>query len=253
MDCTRRNFVEMMAAGAGGLLGCGLTGVGRSGAGSARLTARPANPTGSVTVGLNPLGLSQSRDGYLYVPAGYRAGHPMPFLLALHGAGIPARGPLNLWSPYADSHGFLLLSVDSADYTWDAIRGSYGTDVAFIDSALRRAFGRVSVDPAHLAVSGFSDGASYALGLGLANGDLFRRTLAHSPGFIAASDSPPAGHTEFFFSHGVQDPILPIEYASRRIVPELKRDGYSVTYVEFQGGHQVPPEVAAAAVTWFLR
>lgn len=224
-----------------------------SGGGSARLNARPGNPSGTVTAGLNRLGLGQSRDGYLYVPASYVAGHPMPFLLALHGAGIPAQGPLNLWSSYADSHGFLLLSVDSADYTWDAIHGGYGTDVAFIDSALRRAFSRVTIDPAHLAVSGFSDGASYALGLGLANGDLFRRTLAHSPGFIAASDTPPTGHTEFFFSHGVQDQILPIDYASRRIVPALKRDGYTVTYVEFQGGHQVPPEVAAAAVTWFLR
>lgn len=253
MHPSRREFLQICVVGAGGLLGCGLPSAAEPGGGSARLTARPGTPTGTVATGINRLGLGATRDGYLYVPPGYVPGQPTPFLLALHGAGISAQGPLDLWGPYADARGFLLLSVDSADPTWDAIQGRYGPDVAFIDAALARAFGRVTVDPARLALSGFSDGATYALGLGLANGDLFVRTIANSPGGIVPSDTPPTGHTEFFFSHGVQDTVLPIDLASRRIVPELRQEGYTVTFLEFQGGHLVTPEVALATVDWFLR
>ena len=248
MDWSRRGFVEMLALGAGGLLGCGLPSIPEPGGGSARLSARPGSPTGSVTAGLNRLGLGATREGYLYVPAGYVAGHPTPFLLALHGAGIPAQGPLNLWSAYAESHGFLLLSVDSADFTWDAMRGPYGTDVAFIDAALQRAFGRVSVDPARLALSGFSDGATYALGLGLANGDLFPRVVACSPGFVMSA--PPQGRPRVFVSHGTADQILPIDRCSRVIVPRLRMLNYDVTYREFEGRHEMPPEILAEALRW---
>jgi predicted esterase len=35
-------------------------------------------------------------------------------------------------------------------------------------------------------------------------------------------------------------------------VPELKQDGYPVTYREFDGPHTVPPEITAEAMRWFL-
>jgi phospholipase/carboxylesterase len=37
--------------------------------------------------------------------------------------------------------------------------------------------------------------------------------------------------------------VLPIDRCSRRLVPELQRAGYDVTYEEFDGGHVVPPSV----------
>ena len=229
--------------------GCGFPSSSDPGGGSARLTARPGTPSGTVTAGLTKLGLGTSRDGYLYVPESYVAGHPTPFLMALHGAGIPAQGPLNLMTPYADSHGFLLLSVDSADYTWDAMVGRYGMDVAFLDQALQRAFARCSVDPDRVVVSGFSDGASYGLGLGLANGDLFSRVVAFSPGFISPSDTPAAGHPEFFFSHGRQDPVLPIDVLSRR--PPPARGAGLRSPVEFEGDTTSPRRTRSRRLTWF--
>lgn len=251
---SRRDFVRALAVGAGTLLGCNSESIfGEPGGGSARFTARPGMPTGSVSPGLIPLGLSPSRDGLLYVPASYVAGTPTPFLLALHGAGSTAEGPIGLMSRYADSHGFLLLSVDSSGLTWDAITYRYSYDVTFIDFALQKAFERCSVNPARIVVSGFSDGASYALGLGLANGDLFSRVVAFSPGFIPPSDTAPTGRPEFFVSHGLQDPILPIDRASRRIVTDLRDDGHTVEFVEFAGGHTIPNAIALAGVTWMLR
>ena len=33
----------------------------------------------------------------------------------------------------------------------------------------------------------------------------------------------------------------------------LKRQGYQVTYREFEGKHTLPPEVAQEAMRWFLK
>jgi phospholipase/carboxylesterase len=127
------------------------------------------------------------------------------------------------------------------------IRGGYGPDVAFLEQALSAVFARFAVGP--LAVSGFSDGASYALSIGLANGDLFGHVLAWSPGFMAPPDL--AGRPRVFVSHGTDDRVLPIDRCSRRLVPVLRADGYDVRYEEFEGGHVVPPDVLAASLDWF--
>jgi len=106
----------------------------------------------------------------------------------------------------------------------------------------------VTVDFARLAVGGFSDGATYALSLGLINGDLFNRVVAFSPGFVI--DGTPHGTPQFFISHGDADPILPIDRCGRRIVSELRKRGYEVTLREFAGGHEIPADIARDAMRW---
>lgn len=252
---TRRRFITALGAAATVLpFGCGGPSGEVAGGGSARLIARPGVPTMSITPGTWPLGLGPTTyDGFLLVPQSYVAGTPTPLVLALHGAGSRASGPINLLGTYAESRGFIVLSVDSVGLTWDAITFKYLSDVQFIDRALAHAFARCSVDPARVVVEGFSDGASYGLGLGLANGDLFTRVVAFSPGFIPAFDSPIVGKPEIFCSHGLQDPILSIESASRRIVADLRSNGYVVDYHEFIGGHEVPGTMASLAADWLMR
>ena len=106
-----------------------------------------------------------------------------------------------------------MLAPDSRGTTWDAIREGFGDDVAFLNRALEHVFSRLAVDPARVAIGGFSDGASYAISLGLANGDLFPRIAAFSPGFIVGA--APHGHPRVFVSHGTSDQILPINRCSR--------------------------------------
>src|SRR5262249_24267899 len=125
-------------------------------------------------------------------------------------------------------------------------------DLAFIDKALQQTFDRCAVDPERIAVEGFSDGASYALGLGLPNGDLFRRVMAFSPGMIPASESPDMGKPRFFLSHGHQDPVLSFNGTSKAFVPGLRKDGFDVTFVEFDGVHELPPAVLNQAMDWWL-
>jgi predicted esterase len=142
----------------------------------------------------------------------------------------------------AEEAGLCVLLPESRGSTWDAILGGFGPDVAFIDRALARTFELVNVDETRLAIGGFSDGASYALTLGLPNGSLFRRILAFSPGFVVGA--VPDGKPRIFVSHGTRDTVLPIDRCSRVLVPQLRRAGYDVTYREYDGVHAVPPEIA---------
>lgn len=172
-------------------------------------------------------------------------------MVSLRGAGGSAAGGLALLGPVADEHGIVVLTPASRGSTWDAIRGRDGVDRALVDQALEAVFAAVRADPERIAVAGFSDGASYALGLGLANGGLFRRIVAFSPGLEPAARGQ--GRPEVFVSHGDADDVLPVARTSRQIVPALEEDGYDVTYREFAGGHAVPPGGAQEAVEWLLR
>lgn len=225
-----------------------------SGPDGGRLSARPGTTSDADSgrppkTGLAPLGLGGSRDGALYVPATYRAGVSAPLSVKLHGAGGDGRAGLRPFLPLADAAGMLLLGVDARGPTWDVIRGGFGSDIAFLDEALAKVFGRYTVDPARISIEGFSDGASYALSAGLTNGDLFSRIVAFSPGFMSPAEL--RGRPGIFVSHGVRDNVLPIDRCSRRIVPELERARYAVRYREFDGPHTVPPEIAREAVDWF--
>lgn len=214
-----------------------------------RLSARPAGAVAGVGPGLHALGVSPIRDALLYVPAELRSDRPAPLAVMLHGAGGGAEAAIDLLRSGADRAGVILLAPPSRAETWDVIMGGYGPDVEFVDRALAAAFSHCPVDSRRLAIGGFSDGASYALSIGLTNGDLFSHVLAFSPGFCAPGQL--VGTPSCFLSHGTGDPVLPIDRCSRVIVPRLRRAGRDVLYREFDGGHSVPPAVAAEALEWF--
>lgn len=214
-----------------------------------QITARPGSTATRVEPGLHRLGIEERRDALLYVPPGLPADAPAPFALMLHGAGGNGHSALGIARPLADEMGIVLMAPDSRGRTWDIILGAYGPDVEYLNEALEIVFERCRVDAGRMAVGGFSDGASYALSLGVANGELFTHVLAFSPGFMV----PPAqrGTPRIYVSHGTEDAVLPIDVCSRRLVPRLDAAGYEVLYREFDGPHTVPAAIAREAVTWF--
>lgn len=213
-----------------------------------RLIARPVSPTSRPVMGKSSLGLATGRDGLLYVPASYDAAVPAPLVLMLHGAGQSAEIGIRPFLPLADAAGAILVAPDSRGGTWDFLYGPYGADVAFIDRALAHVFECCAVDPSRITIEGFSDGASYALSLGLTNGDFFSRVIAFSPCILAPASR--VGRPRIFISHGTEDRILPIENCGRRLATQLASTGYEVEFREFTGPHTVPPDMARAAMRW---
>jgi phospholipase/carboxylesterase len=230
---TRRSFLT--AAGAAAALG---------------LTRAQAFDDG-VRIGEQPLKLGSDRDGMLFVPRNYKAGRATPLVLMLHGAGNTGRG-VSYTFEIADDLGVIVLAPDSRDEaTWDLLLHGYGEDVEFIGAALKDTYARCSIDRTRMAIAGHSDGATYALSLGLGTGDTFGRIMAFSPGVMQPAEVH--GKPRIFISHGLSDPIMPIDETSRKFVPRLKKLGYDVTFREYEGRHGVPPAIVREAFEWFLK
>ena len=205
-----------------------------------------------LTPGPHDLKLGEAdRDGLLYIPRGYKADTPAPLMVMLHGAGNTGRG-VSYTFPLADEFGVVVLAPDSRDEaTWDVLLTGYGPDVEFIGAALKHTFSRCNIDRKRTALAGHSDGASYSLSLGLGTGDTFGHVMAFSPGIMKPAEVH--GKPRIFISHGLSDPIMPIDVTSRRFVPRLKSLGYDVTYREYEGRHGVTPAIVREAFEWFLK
>jgi predicted esterase len=189
----------------------------------------------------------EQNGAMVYAPASAEKRTRVPLVLFLHGAGMSAR-IISRLTDAADQTGMIVVAPKSVDVTWDAMRGAVGPDVDNIDRVLNRVAQMYAIDPARISIAGFSDGATYALALGRLNGTLFRSVVAFSPGILIPVDA--RGSPPIFISHGTADTIIPIDMATRRFVPELRRQGYSVEYHEFTGPHAVPPDIAVLALRW---
>src|SRR4051795_9075884 len=188
-----------------------------------RLLARP-RPVAATGVSA---GTSRLPGGaLLHVPPITSAAKPLPLVVLFHGAGSTAPAGLALLAEIADRAGLVLLAPQSLAASWDVIHGGFGPDVEALDDVLATVFASCPVDPARVALGGFSDGASYALSLGVANGDLVTHIVAFSPGFIASAT--PRGRPRIFIAHGIRDAVLPIDRCGRRLVAQLRRAGYDL-------------------------
>lgn len=219
----------------------------------------PASPLPqSASLGLQKLG---GRNGVLYIPSNYRPSEPLPLLVLLHrargssaewfrGSGKGAHGP---YAAHADDGGFIILAPEAPGQTWGAGPKTWGHDFVSINQALEAASARCAIDRNRLAIGGFSDGASYALSLGLANGDLFGDVIAFSPGFFVGGKARGKPSPQIFVSHGIGDRVLPIDVSSRAFVPGLRKNGYKIDFQEFSGGHDLPPAIRDQAMAWLKR
>jgi phospholipase/carboxylesterase len=214
-----------------------------------RLHARPRPGSQTSRTGRIMLGVESYRDAILYVPNN-ASQSPLPLLVMLHGATQSADDMFWYLGSTPDEAGVAVLAPNSRDTTWDAITsgGAFSEDVENLDHTLERAFEIAAIDPARVSLGGFSDGATYALSLGLINGDFFHSIVAFSPGFVIGQQRH--GQPRIFISHGTHDHILPIARCGRRIAADLKAAGYDVTFHEFDGDHEIPHDVAREGLKW---
>jgi phospholipase/carboxylesterase len=171
-------------------------------------------------------------------------------VVVLHGAGQTPADALQAFRGGWRAPGLVLIAPKSKGETWSILRSEVDGDLESVNLALAEAYERCDIDRSRIAVGGFSDGATYALTLGVSNGDLFPAIMALSPGGIVAGEQ--VGVPRVFVSHGTLDTVLPIERAGDAVVAKLRAAGYPVTYRRFRGGHEASLATSSAAVRWFL-
>ncbi|MFJ2991391.1 alpha/beta hydrolase [Pandoraea sp. NPDC087047] len=204
----------------------------------------------ALAPGRHSLGLSETRDAVLYVPDGLPTDQPVALFVMFHGAGGFPEKVLPFIEPHADQHRFLVLAPHSTFPTWDIVIGGNGPDLERLQVALRLVAARYRLDAGHVAFAGFSDGASYALSIGVTNGDIASHVIAFSGGFMSIFVQE--GQPKIFIAHGLIDEQLPIATSGRQNANKLKAAGYDVQFVEFDGLHIIEPGVVARAIDFFL-
>ncbi|WP_439686717.1 Esterase [Cupriavidus oxalaticus] len=204
-----------------------------------------------LPAGRHGLGIVAERDAVLFVPEGLDAGAPVPLLVMFHGAGGHAEKVLPHVEPHAQRHGFLVLAPQSLYPTWDIVIGGNGPDLQRLHLALAAVTSRYRIDRERVGFAGFSDGASYALSIGITNGDIASHVLAFSGGFMSVFMQE--GAPKVFVAHGRHDEQLPIATSGRANAAKLSAAGYAVEYVEFDGLHVIHPPVVEQAIAFFLQ
>ena len=184
-----------------------------------------------------------------------------PILVVLHGS---AQGPeeyISFFAKEADRRGIVLLAPSSRGATWDAITevvqpGLHGRpsahDIVYrgspdgdrIEAAIRELARYVPVDRSKMVLAGMSDGATFALALGMLRTHDFAAVIAFSPG-IPSQAIPPAVNRRVLVSHGREDEVLSFATTCRLILPALRREGAEVSFRAFEGEHGISPAVAS--------
>jgi len=196
--------------------------------------ASPARAQDKVPYGQTRLGLSDDgRDGTLFIPTSYKPGTPMPLLVMLHGFsgwGDNQRSHFGL----AEELGFIVVTPESRDITWGKEAPGFDQDVRYIGAAFRHVGSVVNVDFDHVALGGQSDGAGYALTMGLAYGNTFNHLIVLAGGGLIEPIRR-QGKPKIFVAHGVKDSTMPIDVSGRKNVKLLKEEGYDVTNKGYEG------------------
>jgi phospholipase/carboxylesterase len=190
-----------------------------------------------------------------------------PTILALHGRGsnetdllgladylpknflwICPRGPFELGP---DSYEwFQLMQVGKPDPT--RLANTLHTIDKFIDEIIAK----YPVDKNKLYLMGFSQGSIVSMSYALTKPQRVAGVIAQS-GYIPDKsglqiDEAGVKGKPFLLTHGVQDPILPVDWA-RRSHDTLQKLEANLEYHEFNMGHNMIAESLAVINTWLLK
>ena len=218
-------------------------------------------PTGMVWIERGP------QRAALFTPDEIEPGRRYPLLAVLHGAGRREELLMKAYRDEAERRQALFLIPRSSGGTWDLIehaapgavaRGapSGRPDLDFLEYAYDLIFRRYPIDPERLGLVGYSDGASYALSVGLSNPELFRAVMGWAAGFVAIENdaaAPGVRRPAVLVEYGTHDELFPFEQVAVPMREQLEAFGCAVTFRVDQGGRHWPSgEFQHEALDWFF-
>jgi len=187
-----------------------------------------------------------------------------PTILALHGRGSNEQDLIDL-APYLSQdllwispRGTFELGFNS--YEWFQITQIGKPDSARLANALQtidhfidEIIERYPVDRNKIYLLGFSQGSIVSMSYALTKPRRVAGVIAQS-GYIPHEsglqiDEPGVKDKPFLLTHGIQDPMLPVEWA-RRSRNTLQRLETQLDYHEFNMGHSVSEESLAVIAAW---
>jgi predicted esterase len=103
---------------------------------------------------------------------------------------------------------------------------------------------------------GYSDGASYALSVGLSNPGLFSALIAWAAGFVVVDPEgfdAAAAKPRVYLEYGSHDELFPFEQVALPMRRRLERAGCDVTFSVDEGGRHWPSgSFQREALDWYF-
>ena len=208
----------------------------------------------------------------LFTPDEIDPGSRYPLVTVLHGAGRQDEMLIKGWKHEAEQRQAFILIPRSFYMTWDLIamglQGAAGPspegdtlpsdrpDLDFLEYAYDLIYRRYPIDAERQALVGYSDGASYAVSVGLANPHIYRAVMAWAAGFLAldervAAEDVPRPHV--YVEYGTHDELFPFEQVALGMKKQLEDLGCDLVFNVDEGGRHWPSSTfQEEALDWFF-
>ncbi|WP_342571286.1 alpha/beta hydrolase-fold protein [Paenibacillus sp. FSL R5-0749] len=197
------------------------------------------------------------------LPSHYNPDQRYPVIFALHGMGSDEQDMLRLMEPMQSD--FIIVAirgpiVQGSGYAYfqiksigNPIRELYDASVLGLQQLIVDLSGKYAIDPKRRYIAGFSQGAIMAMTLSLIMGDAIKGIVAMSgyiPQFVKDEYKlQPDSELSVFISHGDQDHLFPLQLGEDN-ANFFRQHTHHVTYVPYNGGHQVTPDLYQQFQQW---
>ncbi len=209
-----------------------------------------ASPTGHVRVERG------SSRAVLLTPDRIDPERRYPLVTVLDGAGHREEMLVKAYREEPAARDALFLIPWSHHPTWDLIAANDRPDLDFLEWAYDLIYRRYRVDPDRQGLIGYSDGASYALSVGLSNPRIFRAVMGWAAGFFVLDEAGISAEdpkASVLLEYGTHDQLFPFERVAIPMREKLERMGYAVHFRVDEGGRHWPSgDFQPEALDWFF-
>lgn len=207
-----------------------------------------------------PVGFVQVEQGparaVLLTPEPIDPERRYPLVTVFHGAGRQDEMLVKGLRDEPDARQAFFLIPRSLDPTWDLISGPSRHDLDFLEYAYDLIGRRYPIDYARQVLMGYSDGASYALSVGISNGRHFDALIGWAAGFLVVDPDrfdPEAPKPRLYLEYGSHDPLFPFEHVALPMRERLEEAGFDLTFSVDEGGRHWPSgSFHREALDWYF-